>query len=687
MISPLNGKTLLAVNFCSRDGDYPADAGRELEAQNQLISIIDKDCAVLFATNIKRQRPCNSCFRTANALHGTLQKSDNWPCACSCAVSTGKSTALYWNNEIFEETLDREEYDKHQFEEHTPVSRCAYRVLRWKGANEVTFIFVVYHGPNRMSQGIDKKTYMRYLLDGFKRLSTQLGSLPVVFGGDLNLTLTDVKECFEDAIASDYEYSGCQCIGIGCEVGDGGQDPGNNSFWMMWHANHPPPVGIVNPFRFDGRQPIRFQDEPCQLQYFPSRVEFGGEAVAYQSIYGRTTLHKAAQYGDAERVSRLLTEGSADVNAKDNDGDTPLHYAAGSGHHEIVRMVGAESNAQIDAQNPSGSTALHYAASNGHHDTVKVLVELNANVCAIDDFECTALHFAASNGHTRTVRILVSAADNVDAEDIDGRTALHLAAGSGKIEVVKALKDLDADVGVIDEGELTALHLAALEGHIEIVRYLVDDFNADVHVEDTMGRTPLDFARISGHDEVVRFLEQQYSKSRSSSDPEEQEVPVMEDVNASDVFGRTALHHAAREGDHVRIRRLATARADLQARLSNGETALHVAARYGHPGVITVLVNDLNLDVNDVDNGGETALHTAASCGHPRAVMALLYDCDANFSVKSNSGKTACDLAESFGYIDIVDILKDRLEASSISNVSDGSGPGLSATFEGLNVG
>ncbi|MBK8247339.1 MAG: ankyrin repeat domain-containing protein [Gemmatimonadetes bacterium] len=96
------------------------------------------------------------------------------------------------------------------------------------------------------------------------------------------------------------------------------------------------------------------------------------------------------------------------------------------------------------------------------------------------------------------------------------------------------------------------------------------------------------------------------------------------DVNAAMGDGMTALHWAADRGDAVMADLLVKARAKLTAttRLGN-HTPLHVAARKGNAAVVKVLLkagaDPKAIAVNDI-----TALHLAAAAGDPETVKALL---------------------------------------------------------------
>lgn len=95
------------------------------------------------------------------------------------------------------------------------------------------------------------------------------------------------------------------------------------------------------------------------------------------------------------------------------------------------------------------------------------------------------------------------------------------------------------------------------------------------------------------------------------------------DVNAADVDGETALHHAARRGEVEVVRLLVAAGARVDARNRYACTPLHVAARANGAEVVQALL-DGGAAVATADIFGATALHVAAEAGRGESVSRLL---------------------------------------------------------------
>nr|AUF40282.1 PD-L1-specific ankyrin repeat protein [synthetic construct] len=123
---------------------------------------------------------------------------------------------------------------------------------------------------------------------------------------------------------------------------------------------------------------------------------------------------------------------------------------------------------------------------------------------------------------------------------------------------------------------------------------------------------------------------------------------------ANDAFGDTALHLAADWG-HPEIVKILLLQpgGDVDA---NGDTALHLAAKNGHPEIVKILLLQPG---GDVDAHGNTALHLAAVTGHPEIVKILLLQPGGDVDAQDKFGKTAFDISIDNGNEDLAEILQE----------------------------
>jgi hypothetical protein len=134
------------------------------------------------------------------------------------------------------------------------------------------------------------------------------------------------------------------------------------------------------------------------------------------------------------------------------------------------------------------------------------------------------------------------------------------------------------------------------------------------------------------------------------------------------------LIEASAAGDLARVSTLLAAKADVNAKLPDGFTALISASQNGHLEVVQALLA-ANADINAKGTYGATALYMASQNGHLEVVQALLA-AKADVNAKAQNGGTALTVALRNGHLDVVQLLKKaspllaKAEAQSCS-VSD----------------
>lgn len=79
------------------------------------------------------------------------------------------------------------------------------------------------------------------------------------------------------------------------------------------------------------------------------------------------------------------------------------------------------------------------------------------------------------------------------------------------------------------------------------------------------------------------------------------------DVDAQNIYAKTALHEAAFYGSEAVVRLLLNSDADIDARDNSGRTALHIAIHRGEK--VALLLLERGADVKTPDNRNQTALH------------------------------------------------------------------------------
>ena len=374
---------------------------------------------------------------------------------------------------------------------------------------------------------------------------------------------------------------------------------------------------------------------------------------------GGTCLTRAARRGH-EDVVRLLLEHGTSVGVRLGDGSTALHLAAHQGSAAVIKLL-IEYGTEVDARSDIGTTALHEAVTQGQEDAVKALLEAGADRDATttdsmrvvredlldlitiakeqdrfasreiqDAHEKTPLYIAADSNQHTIARLLIAHGAQVDLTTNLGATALHVATFRGHVEMVNLLLESGADASKRTKSGATTLHLAAESKVPELVEIMLsqgvdadilDDWN-DTAIVRAIGprgslgvlqrfvqlgvspnlvnkvtKTPmLQMAVLLGHETIVRYLLDQNV-----------------DVDAVNLQGATALHHAVNHGFVEIMRLLLLKGANINAVMSERSlSVLHMTVMGESKAALECLLTwPMKPDTEARDDRGYTALHYA----------------------------------------------------------------------------
>jgi ankyrin repeat protein len=411
----------------------------------------------------------------------------------------------------------------------------------------------------------------------------------------------------------------------------------------------------------DGTTALHWAARSGDLELVDRMVTAGAD-VAAANRYGVTPLKLAAVNGDARVLERLLASG-ADVNAPGIDGETLLMTAARGGHLEAVRAL-LERGAEVDARELwHGQTALMWAAAQGHPDVIRELAARGADVNARSNTEewerqvtseprdkwlppggLTPLLFAARENCLACLPVLIEAGADVNATTPDGISAVVMALINGHFDVAGALVEAGTDPNLADYTGRTALYAA-----IDFNTMPKSNRPSPKTLENTL--TGLDVARLlleRGAD--VNAALKRLPPYRAKLD------------RGNDTMlggGTTAFLRAAKAGDLPAMKLLLEHGADpLLAPTRSGITPLMAAAGLGTAEQDTTgraktqdeaiaaieLLLGRGIDINARSSDGRTALHGAAMQGYDEVIEFLVAN-GADLGVADEDGFTALDVA------------------------------------------
>lgn len=153
----------------------------------------------------------------------------------------------------------------------------------------------------------------------------------------------------------------------------------------------------------------------------------------------------ACRSGDEDAFQLLVKRCPESIHHRSNNGRSALHIAAFHGHDRLIELLTSMDPGLLSAKDSAGSTPLHEAVKNGHFGSTKLLMELGADVRAVDNVGQTVLHVAALAGHLEIVEhFLGRNLIDVDAEAHFGVTPLIAAERGERKEIVECLNKYGA---------------------------------------------------------------------------------------------------------------------------------------------------------------------------------------------------------------------------------------------------
>lgn len=184
------------------------------------------------------------------------------------------------------------------------------------------------------------------------------------------------------------------------------------------------------------RTPLHLAAQNGQVEI--SLMLLAAGAIMSIDEMGRAPLHLAAQAGHLKEVD-LLLEARGYFELPDATWRTPLHHAARSGHTPVLRRL-LDVGAMIDAADGELRTALHYTSiSDDLFNSTLLLIGRGSDIEREDTVGFRPLHFACNFNQPETAMHLMNLGADMYAMDKAGWNALVHAAANGFAPLVESL--------------------------------------------------------------------------------------------------------------------------------------------------------------------------------------------------------------------------------------------------------
>ncbi|WP_369695319.1 ankyrin repeat domain-containing protein [Gracilinema caldarium] len=261
----------------------------------------------------------------------------------------------------------------------------------------------------------------------------------------------------------------------------------------------------------------------------------------------------------------------------------------------------------VNTTDSKGRTPLQRAVEANDAELTAFFIALGANVDTQDPIGRTALEIACQNEAYACIETLAKANANIFISSKSETAPLTVAIQKGEA-MLQALLNEKTALQKNEQGQ-NALHIASSMGNITAVRRILD-FSIPPNIRDSHGNTALDLAF-------------QYADSFKHAQVAEKLIQSGY-INSNEVFSYFSI---------------AVRSSNPNIRFADGLSPLHYASRYGHSGIVQLLL-ERKADVNIKDGSGTTALHEAARSGFIN-IMQMLLDSGATINAQDAKGNTA----------------------------------------------
>ncbi|KAG7257508.1 hypothetical protein CRUP_018353 [Coryphaenoides rupestris] len=184
-----------------------------------------------------------------------------------------------------------------------------------------------------------------------------------------------------------------------------------------------------------------------------------------------------------------------------------------------------QNGGEIDCVDKDGNTPLHIAARYGHELLINTLITGGADCTRRGVHGMFPLHMAALNAHSECCRKLLSSGFQIDTPDSLGRTCLHASAAGGSVDCVRLVLSGGGDHTRRDtcgRWVSVSVSVAPASRHQQCLETLVS-CGTCVNATDQWGRSALHYAAASDLDR----------RRRQALEPESEGVQAEREKEAS----------------------------------------------------------------------------------------------------------------------------------------------------------
>jgi uncharacterized protein len=226
------------------------------------------------------------------------------------------------------------------------------------------------------------------------------------------------------------------------------------------------------------------------------------ENVNSRDSSGWAPITYATKNGRHEAVELLMGLG-AWIGVVDWDGKTLPMISAAQNDFRMLKIL-RDGGADLDARDQAGMNTVMHAANGGYAESLEFLLSGKADIWArsFDTFSDSLLLAARNGKSARAVELILQYGASANVADKDGNSPLILAVLAGNIEMVETILKYYPKLDMFNDKGETALFIASKTGWTDMARMFLDR-GADRYASNFAGEFPIN---VAGNSEIRMML-------------------------------------------------------------------------------------------------------------------------------------------------------------------------------------
>ena len=368
---------------------------------------------------------------------------------------------------------------------------------------------------------------------------------------------------------------------------------------------------------------------------------------------GNNMLHYAVQW-KLDRVIPVIIRNGVPVEEPNVMGETPLFMAIKIDSPSTIRVL-VEHNANINARDAQGNSILHAAIRWNAVNSAALLISYGIDINAHSLNGNTPLHEAVSLGISEIETLLIREGADLEARNVNGNTPFMEAVMAGRITSIEKLALNGADPTTRNSRGDTPLHIAVGMERFDLVSHLLR-MGASIHARNTRNRTPFQISlsvstrmlsalladdRIAVPDDMGNSALHIALQERAGADIIRTIIRQGGRINAVDNNGRTPLRLAVDLELWESAKILADSGAEPFLSAVDNRSPAELSFEKGEECIRSLFSGRA---INSKDSSENTILHLAARYGTPQTIR-LLLELGANKTIRNISSELPLDIA------------------------------------------